>query len=366
LAYNLYGRNTDSAHIRASDVPRGGIRYDAGKIQLETAIDYLKYGPVVYYPLTLSGLTPPITYAKASIDLGIVHYSHIIGQLKSQKDRDKYIYTHRLDCSFWKSRLHVGINEVIINGAVTNQDLGDTNKINHDDTAQVRRWEWVYMIPFVPFKFVEHYAGDRDNAAISLDVNVNYPRRLRWYGEFFLDDMLNPLEIFSDDWGNKWAGTIGMQYFCSLFSRDVTFTTEYSHVEPWVYTHFFGGSHIYAHFGQCLGSPLGPKSQAIVVSSLVQVANNYSIEISYSNIAKNSSARGGDFTDIFQDSDDSTQFQDSPKKKFLGAGTIWTSRPAIRCNFNPFGKFNVTAEYAIIYSDKNLTNSVSMWGGLRF
>lgn len=53
-----------------------------------------------------------------------------------------------------------------------------------------------------------------------------------------MDDILSPLKIFTDDWGNKWAATLGMQYFGSLFGRDFTVNAEYSHVEPWVYTHF--------------------------------------------------------------------------------------------------------------------------------
>lgn len=59
LSYNLYGRNISQSSVRSSDLLRGGIRYDAGRIQLETAIDYLKVGPAVNYPLTLSGTAPP-------------------------------------------------------------------------------------------------------------------------------------------------------------------------------------------------------------------------------------------------------------------------------------------------------------------
>ena len=185
VEYNVYGRNTDTTNIRSSDIPRGGIRYDAGRIRLETAIDYLKFGPAIYFPLTLSGTTPPITYARGVLDMGVMTYTHIAGQLKSQKDRSKYIYSHRLDISSWQSRLQIGINEVIVNGSTTNQNLGDSNRINNKDSGQVRTWEWVYLIPFVPFKFVEHYAGDRDNAALSFDLNLRYPQKVRWYGEFF-------------------------------------------------------------------------------------------------------------------------------------------------------------------------------------
>jgi len=56
-----------------------------------------------------------------------------------------------------------------------------------------RGWEWAYLIPSVPFKFVEHYAGDRDNAALSFDFTLWYPEKFRWYGEFFLDDILSQL-----------------------------------------------------------------------------------------------------------------------------------------------------------------------------
>lgn len=366
IAYNVYGRNTDTTNIRSSDIPRGGIRYDAGRIRLETVIDYLKYGPAVYFPLTLSGTTPPITYAKGVIDMGAVTYTHIAGQLKSQKDKSKYIYSHRLDISSWKSRLQIGINEVIINGSTTDQNLGDSNRISTERTDQVRSWEWVYLIPFVPFKFVEHYAGDRDNAALSFDLNLHYPQKFRWYGEFFLDDMLNPWQIFSNDWGNKWAATIGLQIFGSLLLRDITFTAEYSHVEPWVYTHFFGGSHNYAHFGQSLGSPLGPNSQAIVLSTIMQINKLNSFEIIFRNIAKNSSYRGGNITDIFQEDGISTHFQDSEKKEFLGPGTVWSFQPGIRWYLNSFGIYNAIIENTFDFTDRNFTNRFAILGGLRF
>ena len=367
LAYNLYGRNTEETGVRSSDVPIGGICYDAGRIQLETAIDRPRFGPTVYYPLTLSGMTPPITYARAVMDMDIATYTHIAGILKSQKDRDKYVYSHRLDLSMWKSRAQVGVNEVIINGSSTNQFLGEKNRISPTDTGQVRGWEWAYLIPFVPFKFIEHYAGDRDNAALSLDLNIRYPDRFRWYGEFFLDDMLNPLKIFSDDWGNKWAATLGFQYFGQVITKDLVLTVEYSHVEPWVYTHFFGGSHNYAHFGQSLGSPLGPNSQAIVISTIVQVNKLNAIQLKFTNTGKNSSVRGGTITDIFQnDSEDSTVFYDSEKKKFLGPGTVWSSKPGIQWSFNPFGVININLEYSIDITGDRLINEIAMWGGLRF
>jgi hypothetical protein len=157
-----------------------------------------------------------------------------------------------------------------------------------------------------------------------------------------------------------------MQYFGTLLTRDITLTTEYSHVEPWVYTHFYGGSHNYVHFGQSLGSPLGPNSQAIVISSIISLNKFNEIELKYTNIAQNSSVRGGHLTDIFQDSDDSTSFQDSEKKRFLGPGTKWSSRPSLRWCFNPYGLFTANLQYTLDFTQEHFTNELSLWGGFYF
>jgi hypothetical protein len=367
VPYNVYGRETDSTNTRSADLPRGGIRYDAGWVTIETAIDKLKIGPSVDYPLTLNGLTPPITFARAILDFKIAHYSHIAGLLKSQKNKKKYIYAHRLELSLLNNALQAGINEVIVTGDVTNQNLGVRNKINKADSVD-RGWEWAYLIPFVPFKFVEHYTGDRDNAAVSLDCSVWYPDKFRWYLEFLLDDMLNPLELFSDDWGNKWALTAGGQYFAEVLSRDLNLSIEYSHVEPWVYTHFYGGSHSYTHYGQSLGNPLGPNSQAISISAEYALSKANTIRISYLNRAKNSSVRGGTITDVFQDVTevDSTQFHDNRTKKFLGAGTIYTSIPSVEWICYPLRFFSVAVRYAPEFTVENVNQILYISGGFMF
>ena len=73
VSRTILRKGDDSSHVRASDILRGGIRYNAGRVQLETAIDYLKVGPALYYPLTLSGYTPP-TYLKGTLDFHLVQY----------------------------------------------------------------------------------------------------------------------------------------------------------------------------------------------------------------------------------------------------------------------------------------------------
>lgn len=366
VPYNLYGRGTLESHVRSSDLPRGGIRYDGGWVTLETAIDYIKMGPAVHFPLTMSGNTPPITYFRASADLDLVKYSHTAGLLKSQKDKRKYLYIHRLSSKLLQSRLDLAINEVIIYGSTTTEPLNDSNQISPIYLRQQRGWEWTYLIPFVPFKFVEHYAGDKDNAAISFDMNLRWPANFRWYMEFFLDDILSPWKIFSDDLGNKWALTAGMQYFGTIWNRDLMLGAEYSRVEPWVYTHFYGRSHNFLHFDKCLGSPLGPNSQAIVASAMIQLNRINEIGIGFTHIGRNQNVRGGKITDIFQHQlENVDKFSDSTKKQFLGKGTEWFLRPALLWNFNPFGRFFIDAkgEIDVLHSGHF---AFSFWGGLVF
>jgi hypothetical protein len=369
IAYNLYGRNTGASGVRSSDLPYGGIRYTAGPIDMETAIDKLRSGPSQFFPLTLSGEAPPVTYFRGTLDLDVITYTHIIGALKVQKDKRKYLFMHRLATDLWKKRLHFGINEVIIYGnTTTDEPHSDTDLVAEEYMQDDRGLEWVYCIPFLPFKFVEHYAGDRDNAAVSFDLTLKYPQQWSWYLEFFLDDMLAPWKLLSDDWGNKWGLTVGASYFGQFAGRDLTVQAEYSRVEPWVYTHFSGGSHRYSHFNTGLGSPLGPNSQGAVGRVLLQLNRLNEAGVGINHTAFNRSVRGGKITDIFQQPGpvDSTAYYDAKVKQFLGPGTLWFLQPVLYWNFNVFGRFELHATAAVDLLDNRGTFSGTVYGGLYF
>jgi hypothetical protein len=352
IPYNLYnGHNgpDPTSHLRSSDLPRGGVVYQAtDRIRLETAIDYLKIGPSVYYPVTLSGTAPPILYFRGRFDFKILDYSHVAGMLEEEKNSPKYFYLHRLSASLWKNRLTFGLNEMVLFGSTTSeQDSLSPNGLRRQYYGEKRDWSWMYSIPFIPFKFAEHYGGDRDNALIGFDAEVKYPQNFRWYGEFLIDDMISPWKIFTSSWVNKWATTIGGQYYFTCKGRDMQIDAEYSHVEPWVYTHFYGGSHRYTHFGLCLGSPLGPNSQSFVLACKAALDSRNTVGISLTDLAKNSSVRGGNITDVFQDTTIGVRVADNKTKSFLGPGTTWNFRPGILWNFNPFGRFYLDASLGI-------------------
>jgi len=364
LPYELYGLIRDSSHVRSSDVARYGISYDAGRISLQAAMDYLRVGPAAHYSVTLSGRTPPIVYARAVFDLTYVEYQHAVGLLRSQKNVDKYLYANRLSGAFFNGIFRWGINEVIIDGSSTNQQDNDpANQVRQELRDQKHGWAWAYCIPFVPSLFVGHYLGDNDNGALSFDASLNWPQNFRFYGEFYIDDMSAPWTIFSDDFRNKWALTLGMQYFTVWGGRDVSAGAEVSRIEPWVYTHFYGGSHRYDHFNSCLGSDAGPNSLSAIVSCDIGVTKKVTLGVKAESISNNTSVRGGKITDIFQLSGDAP---DAVTKRFLGPGTVTYVRPGVYGRYDPFGMFRVNAGIDVDVAEERGRARFSLDGGFRF
>jgi hypothetical protein len=200
-----------------------------------------------------------------------------------------------------------------------------------------------------------------------MDLTLWWPKRFRWYGELFLDDMLAPWKLFSNDWGNKWALTCGMQYFGSIKSHDFETLLEYSHVEPWVYTHFYGGSHQYTNFDKSLGSQFGPNSQALTALFQMTVNPLHIAGIGLWHVAQNRSVRGGKITDIFQyPQEDTTRFADSEVKHFLGKGTEFKIGPILTYQFNPFGKIQVKLRYELDLKDFSNGSRLFLNGGFVF
>ncbi|MDD5674417.1 MAG: hypothetical protein PHC61_09650, partial [Chitinivibrionales bacterium] len=364
IPYNLYGR-ADSSHVRSSDLPRGGVNYIKGPVRFEASIDRLKDGPAIESPLTFSGFAPPEIYFRGQVAFGLMTYMQAFGLLQSQVDKSKYFYLHRIDVPLFSSRLDIGLTEVVVTGSTT--DEADTrpdsaNALRPSYYGQTRDWVFPYMVPFVPYLAVEHLIGGlRDNKNISLDFNLAYPDNFRWYFEWFIDDMTSPWTMFSNDWGNKLAGTFGCQYFGRAFDRDVTASAEYSRVEPWVYTHFYGGSHRYDNFNVPLGAPLGPDSDLLSLLLEYRLFHKSALGLSFTNARTDPAARGGSIRNVFQDP--GSAHPDSPTKVFLGPGAQTQTRLGAFWKWDRFGRFQVNAKYDYDFSGMSI---FQLYGGLYF
>jgi len=109
---------------------------------------------------------------------------------------------------------------------------------------------------------------------------------------------------------------------------------EYTRIEPWVYTHHLGASHRYTHFGQNLGSDLGPNSQEIY-SKLGMEFAAFRLDLHVSSVAHDT-ARGGNITDIHAyvnelgippDRSDKTFLDDASTNCYREYGATLTWRP---------------------------------------
>jgi hypothetical protein len=121
---------------------------------------------------------------------------------------------------------------------------------------------WLSLLPGVPLRVIEHEGGNRDNAAMSGDVEWIWRGVGRLYGEIFLDDFSGfPL----DYWGNKFAWTFGGSWQDPL-GVPAELHLEYSRVDPWVYNHHLTGTQM-QNYGALLGSSLPPNAHALSASA---------------------------------------------------------------------------------------------------
>ncbi|OGK01417.1 MAG: hypothetical protein A2519_15015 [Candidatus Raymondbacteria bacterium RIFOXYD12_FULL_49_13] len=290
--YNVFG-NQDSTNKKSWDTFTSGIFFRKNRFLLSLAVDRMRWGPGEFVQLALSGNTPPMGTLKAETDFWRFHYIHTINMLKGYKYQKKYLYAHRLECVLPK-KVTVGVNEMVVYGDNTND--GDT--LHPGTTFQTRNFDLIYSIPFIPYYFAQHYSGDRDNMALSFDVTSTTIRNLKLYIELFLDDLISPVSFFDDWWSNKWAFTSGGRFIIPVLYPDMDICVEYTRIEPWVYTHFFGESHRYTHYGESLGANFGPNADALTISLGIRPSQKLNSHVLFQHSRKGQGNPGDAITDI--------------------------------------------------------------------
>ncbi len=310
--------------------------------------DYITYGPARHNKLTLRGgdfywsaiqdtseyawikRPVPTPFMGFDLNLDFISYSQYAMQLKNQKDYRKYLHAHRLGFNI-SDNFNIGLTETIVYG---------------EGKDEPRSMEAIYVVPFVPYLFAQHYVGDKDNAAMSADFSWKLFNRFEIYGELFIDD-LNTITSFFDDswWGNKWATSIGIAIDSAkigMFNWDYNF--EYTRIEPWVYTHHKGPGNDYSHFGNSLGSDLGPNSREFYSRLGISFKNILRFDLSVSDIAKDT-AFGGRLEDIHGP-------EDATDKKYLNSqSTLRYQEYGAAVLFRPFSVLSIGAKQYLIFGE---------------
>ena len=340
-----YNKQSDSR--RTWDLFTAKMDYSLKPLTLLAGFDYIEFGPARRNHVILRGENSfyrpwqdstsriaepaPTPYFGYRFEIGPIEYTQYAARLFEVKNKPKYMHAHRLDLHLPKN-ITLGLSETALYGSTT--ELANTNP-NADADSADRHFEWPYVIPFIPYVFQEHLQGDQDNISLAFDLSVRTLPHWEFYAELLWDDMKSPTSMFDDSWwGNKWAASIG-------FARDSMYVgpvrldmfTEYTRIEPWVYTHHKGGAYTYASYAQSLGSDLGPNSQEIhtEVSATYKFIN---ATLFASCVAKDS-AFGGNITDIHGpfDATDKEFLNDETTKRYTEIGATIGLTPWHWINF---------------------------------
>lgn len=273
-------------------------------------IDYLSFGPARRNKLALRGSDSPYRpwmdstdhisrpaptpFFGYEISIGPVTYTQYSGKLYHDKHKDKYFHAHRLNLSLPAS-IDFGISETLVYGSTVE---GANTNPNQDADSTDRSFEWLYAAPFVPYIFAQHFTGDLENTGLGFDISVRTIPNWEIYGEMFWDDMKKPTSMFDDSWwGNKWAASVGI----ATDKRKIgpvllSYNSEFTWIEPWVYTHHKGAGYAYNHYGQSFGSNLGPNSREFYTE--IKIEHDWlEVKLFASSVAKDT-AFGGNILDI--------------------------------------------------------------------
>ena len=195
------------------------------------------WGPGYRGQATLSATSPSFNNIRLKGAFGSLMFTAIHGWLRGEVE-PRYLAGHRLEWRF-RPGCQVALSETVVYG--------------------MRDIELEYLVPINIYHFSEHFLGDKDNNTISADFSAVIARRIKLYGEFFIDDF-NTSKNLATWWGNKWACVGGFTLAHNLGGTACDLRVESGRVEPYVYTHR-EPRNVYNHFDSNLGLWSGPNSE---------------------------------------------------------------------------------------------------------
>lgn len=272
LAYNPQKvDSTGGMNKRTWDFLATHAYWDLPWIRLGMAYDWIQTGPSIRNHLMWSGAqnthylwrqnqrklpqSAPILHFYWDLPFKNLRYRQWSGTLQSKKELAKYVHSQRLDIQ--STYLDFGLTQSVSYGSL----LPGVDSLEAPYPQDLRTMQWAYTLPFIPYYFTQHQLGDRDNSLMSFDLNTHWQDQ-RIYGELLLDDLKSPTALLKDDWwGNKFGAIWGIELNYAKFTQDFKFNYEWTHIEPWVYTHRYGRGLNWEHYGHSLGAELGPNSK---------------------------------------------------------------------------------------------------------
>ncbi len=126
--------------------------------------------------------------------------------------------------------------------------------------------ELTYLVPVLPFKTAEHAELDQDNPLFALDIVGRPLRGVEAHATVLVDDANLGL-LGRRSYANKLAFQVGLGYARAGWMA----FTEYTRIDPFVYTHrfFLDGQYYnaFTHNGFGLGHPIGPNADQLAIGA---------------------------------------------------------------------------------------------------
>jgi hypothetical protein len=317
---------------RYSDRTGGELAWNTKYIDFNFAQQEVEWGHGESGKLILSNNPEHYPYISLSKEWGWGKFIAVHGKLQSFAEDttdegaelypDKWLASHRLEFSLWR-RLTIGLNENFIYGN--------------------RYADWAYLIPFNFYRSVQHKLRDRDNATISVDLELLVYRGGKIYGAVFLDEFKRS-ELFTDWYGNKHAFLFGFYQVDPFSISNFSVRFEYTAIMPWVYTHKYKINSYTTDYNS-LGHWAGPNSEVYYLHLAKDWHQRLSTGLKFRQWKHGANYDdkniGGDILIGHSPSDPQT-------RKFLEGILTTEKRYEIYCNYEIFNDFFLSGRYSYI------------------
>ena len=218
-------------------------------LALQIGRETIKFGRGYGSNLVFTDEHPPMDFLKFDFNWGIFNFTSIHASTVGEYHMD-----HSLNYTkfFAMNKFRLAFPDLF--------DLGLGETIVYSD----RGLDLAYLNPFLFYKFAEMSLQDRDNGAIYFDLQTHFIKDFQFQGTFFLDENilshLQELQLFS----NKTAYQLGALWYSPLGINDLSFTTEYTRIRPYVYSHSNNTNDSYSSYGVLVGHRIGPNADEIM------------------------------------------------------------------------------------------------------
>lgn len=226
---------------------RGYISFEATRhINLQFGHDKFFMGNGVR-SLIFSDFAPPSLFLKTNVKVWKVNYMFMVNQMTAKPSGGngypmKYTAMHHVSMNIGK-KFNFGIFESVV--------------FNANDSAKVNQFRADYLNPIIFFRAIEQQNGSTDNALLGFDFKLNAVKKLSFYGQFVLDEMvISHLKARDGWWANKYGIQVGGKYVDAFGAANLDLQGEINIVRPFTYSHgsAFGS---YSHYNQAIAHPLG-------------------------------------------------------------------------------------------------------------